>query len=224
MLAAACALALPMHALASTITDGDLESGFLCTNGPSCGVGSQTFSFGGPTAPATGSITADTIGLTLTFDFDVASSTFSAISGADNGVDEVVFTNVNYEATGAVSLSLLGGDVYTINGAGGSVTVTGTYEQFLGGASVAGPTGFTSNAKPSGQCTVTGGGSILNCDLSLGPGGPFQVGVGVAPLNRRILKEFKVISAPEPGTLALLGASLIAMAIAGRRRTAAPRR
>ena len=71
MLAAACAVALPMHALASTITDGDLESGFLCTNGPSCGVGSQTFSFGGPVAPATGSITADTIGLTLSFNFDL---------------------------------------------------------------------------------------------------------------------------------------------------------
>jgi hypothetical protein len=220
---AVVAAVLPFSVSASTITDGGLEAGFGCTNGPACGNGSETFKYSGPApfAVATGSLSLDLDNLLLDFVWTISSGTFRSwdpialeFTGSDNGVDEIEFTDVTYSASG-LGLSHLGGGIYTVSG---TLNAAGTYEQFLGGGSVVGPTTFDLGVRVgSGQCTTAGG--PLVCHFDFGPGGPFALDVGTTPSTRRFQHTFNVISAPEPGTMTLMAGGLIALASARRRRS-----
>ena len=87
----------------------------------------------------------------------------------------------------------------------------------LGGGGVVGATDFLLTANLSaGQCTESG--AVVACTFDFGPGGPFALDVGAAPVSRRFIQGFNVVSAPEPGTLSLLGAGLLSLAIAKQRR------
>jgi hypothetical protein len=210
-------LSLPLPSLASTITSGGHTTGYGCTNGFACGNGSETFAYDVPVSPGYGAVVGtvdfDDVNGLVDLDFDLASATYLDVAGADNGVDEIVFTNVNYSATG-LAASHLGGGVYSVSG---SVTVDGTYEQLLGGGGVVGATDFLLTANLSaGQCTESG--AVVACTFDFGPGGPFALDVGAAPVSRRFIQGFNVVSAPEPGTLSLLGAGLLSLAIAKQRR------
>jgi len=83
---------------------------------------------------------------------------------------------------------------------------------------VVGPTGFSLTANVSAGLCTTAGGPQLVCTFDFGPGGPFALDVGSTPVSRRFIHGFSGVSAPEPGTLSLLGAGLLALVVARRRR------
>ena len=204
---------LHLESLATVITDGGMNAGYGCKSPYFlCTSSSKTFTYDSPTpfAPASGTLNFDTGNLLLDLDIDVGSATFVSISAADNGIDEIVFTNLNYSATG-LGLNDLGGGVYTL---GGSITVSGFYQQLFGGSEVVASSAFSSGANvSSGQCTELGG--VLNCDFNFGHG-QFQLGIGAAPQNRRFQHALNVVSAPEPGTLVLVGGGLLGLLLVRR--------
>lgn len=229
-LGAAALLLLPVSATALpivyTIVDGGINTGFGCsanaTGNATCLSGvpgpNMSFIYDSPPAgfdPASGALTLDTGANTLVIAMTGVSSIFEDTAGAFNGIDEIDFTSLSY-TSGLLTVTPLGFGTYSIAG-GQSVTVAGSYTQKLGGGTVVGSTAFSVTANISGgQCLDIN--SQLQCSFDFGPGG-FQLGVGLAPQNRRFLHSFDVTAVPEAGTALLVGLGLFGLVVRGRRHS-----
>jgi hypothetical protein len=200
------------------ITTGGLNTGSICQFGAQCNADIGNFSYAPPGAgydAAAGTITIDAEGQTLSLDFTVSGASFE---GSLNGVDQVLFGQVRYSGTG-LTFSEVGGQL--VIGSGQSITVAGTYEQFLGGAPVVGATALDTLASvASGICNDT---DLLVCSFNFGPGNTQNsLAIGSPAVNRRFLHGFTVdpvIVVPEPSTLLLVGAGLLALRWRSRRKS-----
>jgi hypothetical protein len=216
-----------------SLTSGGLDGAHICsgTSAATCPT-TITFNYAAPAGPpnafdpATGTITLDSTAGTVSFSMGVASSTFLAAGGPDNGVDEIVFTNVLYAATlSGATFTPVGGDTVISWGAqtpGGGNSVSGTYEQLLLGGNVNGPDAFVVGARVSaGTCTLTAAGH-LTCGFVFGPGGTPQftldVGPDATPATRRVVHSLNVAAVPEPGTALLIAFGIAGIAARGRLR------
>jgi hypothetical protein len=185
------------------------------------------FNYAPPAAPpnaydaASGTITLDSTAGTVAFNMSVASATFLAAGGPDNGVDEIDFTNLLYSGTltGATfAPGPLGSTVISVAPQALTASVSGSYEQLLLGGNVNGVDPFVANARlSSGSCTLTAS-NYLTCGFIFGPGGPFALDVGsdASPLSRRVVHSLNVAAVPEPGTALLIVLGIAGIAVRGR--------
>lgn len=227
-LAIGAVLIAPLAASATpvvyTITTDGLDGAHICTNVAGNCTGTKTFQYAPPVSngldPATGTITLDSSAGTVAFNISVASATFLAIGDvADNGVDEIEFTTLNYTGTlTGVSFTPSGPNTTISWTAQTIATVTGSYEQLLNGGNVNGPDAFSKPARMNaGGCTLTSFGN-LTCGFILGPGGPFDLSVGpdATPVTRRVVHTLNVAAVPEPSTAILMALGVAAIGL--RRR------
>ena len=201
-------LLAPSAVHAMSISGGGFDQALGCSS-VACG-STQTLEIGTDVAPVTGSIDLDTSGLTLSFDLAVGSLPLVPLGADDNGVSQVEFLSTVYHA---VTLTVLDfGDTFII-GPNQTASVSGIQSQT--GAGAPAPGGFAAlAARVNGSCHVSGGG--LSCGLSFGQSSfSFEVGSPAEP--RFFQHTANVVAVPEPTTLALMGAALLAFAAAGRR-------
>ncbi|MDJ0868302.1 MAG: PEP-CTERM sorting domain-containing protein [Myxococcota bacterium] len=210
--------ALPLGASATvfTVTDGGLDGQAICELGFQCAGATPDFLYDPPAPPpnafdaASGTITLNpdtTVDISLT----ITTATFLDVLGPVNGVDEVVFTNVTYTATGLSSNATANGfDIPSQTGG----SVSGTYEQKLGGATVVAPTAFNSNARVFGSCVVVAGNAT--CGIEFGPG---QTSLDINGGTKRFLHVFNVVAVPEPTPLLLVALGVAGLALGGRRQS-----
>ncbi len=227
LLAIGAMLIAPLAASASpvvySITTNGLDGAHICSSGTNC-TGTKTFQYEPPVPngldPASGTITLDSGAGTVAFNISVASATFLAIGDvADNGIDEIEFTTLNYTGTlTGVTFTPSGPDTIISWLPQNVTTVTGNYEQLLNGSNVNGADPFSVSANmPTGGCTLTSAGH-LTCGFTLGPGGPFVLPVGsdAYTVNRRIVQTLNVVAVPEPGTAILVALGVASIGL--RRR------
>jgi hypothetical protein len=223
--------AAPLAASATTYTLGIQGSGIdggngctgttgACPNGTNS---NRRFDYappGGGFNAAGGDIEIDNVGLTLDLDIDVASFVFTDYNNVPtNGVDEIVFTNVNYAGTLNYTISGTGAVIVS---AAQTITVSGFYEEKFGGGSVGGPTAFSVPATvASGTCGAPAvNGSATQCGFIFGPGGGYILSIGTTtPQNLRFKNVLNVV-VPEPASIGLVVIGLGGLALAGRRRAA----
>jgi hypothetical protein len=193
-----------------------LDAGGACPQGGACAP--VDYDFNVTPAAATGDISftfGGGVNWTVDIDIDVLTLTMEDTAGAIDGVDKVVFTNLTFDVVNWSAVQFLG----QISGLATTGTVSGTYEQFNGATSVAGPTNFGS---------VNVGFGSLTCDDTLTGQCGFTVGFDAPELNLNVgttsggspyefVWTFNV-TVPEPTTVTLLGLGLVGLAAVRRRR------
>jgi len=205
-------------ASASTILSGGIDVGHACLDTATSCVGEQDFSLAG-LAAATGTVTITPVvgpvpSHLVDLDVDVASLT---LTGAFDGVDTILFTNLTFDVTGIPALDI-GGDLVLVGAP--LVTVTGTYEQFLGASSVVGPQNFSQSVSlTSLGCATDGTGA---CGWGLQSTGAMPLNLDIGATGGGTAHDFGFtfnVAIPEPSTAALLGLGLIGLVGARRRRS-----
>jgi hypothetical protein len=211
-LAASLGAAPSARALTLSLDGGGLVSepaNFACSGSP-C-LANETFDLLSPGA-VSGTLEIDLAAHTASILLSVPSFSFD---GSFGGVDEIRFTNVTYSALVNVSVS---GDVIT--GGGQLGTVTGSYEQLSGGATVVGPTAFSEQAYFLAlNCSVPGGMGICALQVGTGTAGQYDLDIHGAGPNR-FINSFNAAVVPEPSANALFVAGLL-IASGARRRARA---
>lgn len=209
--------AAPASAL--SIGGPGLDAGGACPSAPSCAP--IDYDFAVDPASATGTIDFTPLGgglYDVDVDIDVTSLTMNDTGGAIDGVDTLVFSNLNFIVDNWTAFDLGS----TITGSTVLGTVSGSYSQYLGAALVAGPTAFS----------VAVSFDNLNCNSSLTGQCGFEMGstdtlgfpalhLGVGETGGGADYEFNWkfnVTVPEPTTASLLGLGLVGLAAIRRRR------
>jgi len=178
----------PAHALSVSLAS--LGGGQGCTD---AACSSSTLAWSLSTGNGTG--TLDLAGTTLTFSITLPSSTFLPAGGSDNGVTQLVFSDVTYD--GSATVADYGGGVFYI--AGGSATVSGT--QTPSGAGSAGA--FTASANLSGSCLASGELGTVFCGIVFGPNSDFDIAINGATRyfthTLNVTGTWQVLLGAEPG-------------------------
>jgi hypothetical protein len=196
-----------------------LDDGYACLSsaGPGLCSASQTFDVAS-TFGITGSFTFDDGAGTIDVDITLATA---SMPGTHDGVDEIVFTNVNYTVAGMSAFSPGAGQLFGVSATAGSIT--GFYEQKSGGANVVGPDAIDPMSSIFSAFSCSGLGGVGLCGLTVGAGSrDFNLDVGTTgsgdPSDFVHTFNFNVV--PEPTTGALFGLGILALGIRriGRRR------
>lgn len=199
ILAAGAAQALP-------VTGAAVGGGRGCTDA-ACTQQRFLWSSSSPSNTASGTLTLG--GGNLAFSITLTSSTFLANPGPnDNGVTQIVFSNVTYTGNATVN----GGGTIT----GGSATISGT--QTPSGAGAAGAF-MATDSLLGGSCSTVG--STVICGIIFLGNNDFNVDVNGQ--TRWFTHTVNVTAVPEPATALLFGAGLLGLALAGSRRQRADR-
>jgi hypothetical protein len=158
----------------------------------------------------TGTITIDDVALTLSATLSVP---FSEITGAaDNGITDLEFYTTTYTITNAPITIVTGSTTtYQITGGNWSVVDPATETQVgTGGGST---NSIYNGVRVTGSCGLVAG-NVGQCGFTFGRVN-FQVG---APLSRYVEQTFNLAVVPEPTTIVMLGAGILGLGWAGRRR------
>ena len=159
----------------------------------------------------TGSITIDTTALTLNATLNVS---FSEITGAaSNGITDLEFYNTTYTITNA-PITIVGGNTYQITGGNWSVVDPTTLTQVGTGGGSTNP--VFNSVRVTGSCLLVAG-NTGQCGFTFGATN-FPILLGGAAPTRGVQQTFNLAVVPEPGTIALLGAGVLGLGWAGRRR------
>jgi hypothetical protein len=163
----------------------------------------------------TGSITLDTTALTLNATLSVS---FSEITGAaSNGITEIEFYTTTYTITNA-PITIIAGTptTYQITGGNWAVVDPTTLTQVGTGGGSTNP--IFNSVRVTGSCGLVAG-NVGQCGLTFGATN-FPINLGTPPgPTRGIQQTFNLAVVPEPTTLALLGAGVLGIGWAGRRRS-----
>jgi hypothetical protein len=158
----------------------------------------------------TGTITIDDTALTLNATLSVA---FSEITGpVANGITELEFYNTTYTITNAPITVIAGSPTtYQITGGNFATVDPTTLTQVGTGGGSTDP--LFSNVRVTGSCGLVDG-NVGQCGFTIG----FLNFNSGAPLNRVVQQTFNLAVVPEPTTLVLIGAGVLGLGWAGRRR------
>lgn len=191
-----------------------LDDGHACLSSTAaglCGTSGAVFEVDGAYA-LSGTVVYDDVAATFDIDITLASGSFDAVGGGHDGVDEVVFTSLNYVVDDMPVSFILGS---TIFGAPTTGTVSGSYEQFSAGGSVVASTAFGPTAVEFTGFSCSNLDAIGLCGFFAGANRDFDLDVGTTGSGDSFdfvhTLNFNTVI-PEPGTGSLLALGLVALA------------
>jgi hypothetical protein len=162
---------------------------------------------------ATGTITLDTVALTLNATLSVP---FSEITGAaNNGITAIQFSNTTYTITNA-PISIIAGTptTYQITGGNFATVDPTTFTQVGTGGGSTNP--IFNSVRVTGSCGLVAG-NTGQCGFTFGATN-FAISLGTPPVTRGVQQTFNLAVVPEPTTIGLLGCGILGLGWAGRRR------
>jgi len=214
---AVCLMGWASNSVASPIVGGGIDVGHACLDTAVSCVAEQDFTLAG-LAGATGTVDITPLGgisYLFGFDVDVSNLVMQDTAGAIDGVDMILFTNLTFDVAG-VGASDFGSGLLLTSVA--LVTVTGTYEQFLGASSVVGPTFFSQSVSLTSIGCVADG--VGNCGWGLDSVGAMPLNLNVGTTGGGTAHDFGFtfnVAIPEPSTATLLGLGLVLVGARRRR-------
>jgi len=151
------------------------------------------------------------VALTLSGTLSVS---FSEITGpVANGITEIEFYTTTYTITNAPITVIAGSPTtYQITGGNWSTVDPTTMTQIGTGGGSTDP--IFNNVRVTGSCGLVAG-NVGQCGFIFG----FTNFSSGAPLNRVLSQTFNLAVVPEPTTITLLGAGILGLGWAGRRRS-----
>jgi hypothetical protein len=194
-----------MAASASSVVAGGFDAAVGCSD-VSCAESSQTLAFdSAPFATTTGFVDVDTVALTMDLVLNVSFLRLSAtaLTGGDNGIGRIEFTDAVYTASGLSLMSF--GQIYMITS--GAASIVGTQTQYdTGGAMVSTGAISAPSARVTGSCFDSG--SSMTCGLTFGSFN-FSLDVGLGTMQERFLRQTAdLVAVPEPSTAVMLALGL----------------